>query len=327
MSNKITVRCPGCSKSYTVSAEQIGKKATCKSCSERFVLQTVASAPASDVPAPSRVPEATADKPEQQQPKGFLAKLKQAGKEAASRFREERDRQKQKQAEAASGAEKKEGLTLKEKIAQHRGDHLRATDAEAPPPHLWNLAKFCGCSLKSDFGLDPNTQVFCYFAESCLILRKLDGFRLPKLESTTEVLRIPLLDIEEMHIETADRMGLGRIGTGYLLAGPFGAVIGGLWKTKDKFLRIDWGGQHSIVFGKSKIKADALKQKIVEAIRQVKESGDDVSDAAMNDSQSGSEGDGTDVADAIRKLAELKDQGLLSDEEFSAKKSELLARM
>jgi uncharacterized membrane protein YeaQ/YmgE (transglycosylase-associated protein family) len=41
----------------------------------------------------------------------------------------------------------------------------------------------------------------------------------------------------------------------------------------------------------------------------------------------GSRGDGrADVSEQIRKLGELRDQGVLSDEEFEAKKAELLAR-
>lgn len=35
----------------------------------------------------------------------------------------------------------------------------------------------------------------------------------------------------------------------------------------------------------------------------------------------------TSVADEIRKLAELRDEGILTDAEFQAKKTELLARM
>ena len=36
---------------------------------------------------------------------------------------------------------------------------------------------------------------------------------------------------------------------------------------------------------------------------------------------------GVDIADQISKLAALKEQGILSDEEFAAKKAELLAKM
>jgi hypothetical protein len=35
----------------------------------------------------------------------------------------------------------------------------------------------------------------------------------------------------------------------------------------------------------------------------------------------------TDIPEQIRKLGELKEQGLLTDEEFAAKKTELLARL
>ncbi len=34
-----------------------------------------------------------------------------------------------------------------------------------------------------------------------------------------------------------------------------------------------------------------------------------------------------DLVDQIRKLAELRDEGILSDEEFEAKKAEILRRM
>ncbi len=38
-------------------------------------------------------------------------------------------------------------------------------------------------------------------------------------------------------------------------------------------------------------------------------------------------GEGKDISDQIRRLAELRDQGHISSEEFEAKKSELLKRM
>lgn len=239
-SDRFTCVCPECRAKYKVPEDKRGQTFACQKCQTRFML---------DSTPPTPQPE-----PEQEQPTGFFGKLRQAGKQALEKAQNAGD-----------------GRSMKEILAEHRGDHLRATDAEAPPFHLWKMVKFCGCSLQTDFGLDPNSQLFCYFAESCLILRAMpDAFKMPKVETTEEVLRIPLVEIEKLEVETADRMTLGRIGAGYLLAGPFGAIIGGMWRKKDKFLRVDWGGEHSVVFGKSKVKADELKQLVTKAIREVK---------------------------------------------------------
>jgi ribosomal protein S27E len=40
MTTRVQVECPDCSESYTVKAEQIGKRASCRGCGARFVLRT-----------------------------------------------------------------------------------------------------------------------------------------------------------------------------------------------------------------------------------------------------------------------------------------------
>lgn len=320
MSDKIKVQCPGCSKSYTIHPEQVGKKATCKACGERFVLQpTVATTPKAE---PSQLPATPPPPPPKaESPKGFFGKLKQVGQNAARQLQEETERQKQIQAESGIQG----GFArLREKLDESQGKHLRATDIDPPPMHLWSSIKFCGCSVRDDFGVDPKTQLYVYFIQSCMILaRQKTGLKF----QVDEVLRIPLLEIEDLTLETADRMTLGRIGTGYLLAGPFGGIIGGLWKKQDKFLRVDWGGNHSMVLGSARTKADALQKKILEAIRQVKESDDSHVAVPSTDKQSPIENRNLDISTAIRQLAALRDQGILTDEEFDAKKAELLTRM
>ena len=101
---------------------------------------------------------------------------------------------------------------------------------------------------------------------------------------------------------------------------------GGLWKKKDRFLRIDWGGEHSVVFGGIKtvggVTAAKLQLLITQTIRQVKEAGADENAASVSATaaETSFENDGTDIADAIQKLGGLRDQGILTEDEFSAKK-------
>ena len=345
MAEAVRVACPECSKTYSIRPELLGKKSACKACGEQFVLKLSGPSPtvppplpSANVVAPSGPPNALSDEhtPGPEKPKGFFGSLRAAVRDAAAAgaaaAKEVRDKQAKSQEGADPPAEKKsfreKWTEHQEKLAEMRGDNCRSTDLKAPPANKWMLVKFCGCSLSSDFGLTPKENVFAYCAESALILRKMKGFSLSlSVETTQEVLRVPLTEVEELTVETADRMTLGRIGAGYLLAGPFGALIGGLWKKQDKFLRVDWAGKHSIVFGKAMVDAETLKQRVVEGVRQVREANGEPPGGVPNLAAPTADAKIADVTDAIAKLAALRDQGILTDDEFSAKKAELLSRM
>jgi ribosomal protein L37AE/L43A len=135
---------------------------------------------------------------------------------------------------------------------------------------------------------------------------------------------LPYQSIKKFTISTVDQ--LPRVtATRLLMVGVFALA----WKKgqRDKFLQIDFvdntNVETSIVFGKgSGSDINTLQSKIVAArLDSLKSSGGMPSLPAVQTV------DADNIAARIEELAALRDKGILTPEEFQAKKSELLSRM
>ena len=63
--------------------------------------------------------------------------------------------------------------------------------------------------------------------------------------------------------------------------------------------------------------ADKLREYILDKVKEIR-------DSQKSETSTQSQSDNISVADEIKKFAELKEQGVISEEEFEAKKKELL---
>lgn len=133
-------------------------------------------------------------------------------------------------------------------------------------------------------------------------------------------------------IDTAERLGkLRTLGT-LALAGPLAAVFVGFgMKKKDRFLKLDFaddtGTNISAIFGKGPgCDIQTLQGKILERKHGRLKRIQAVPVVAAVEEQPVTPAT-PDVATSIETLARLRDQGLLSEDEFQAKKKELLARL
>jgi len=126
---------------------------------------------------------------------------------------------------------------------------------------------------------------------------------------------------------------LGGAVAGGLIAGETGAIIGSRKKvneikselithdTRETFLNYFDNGRHSLFFdiGAYQVFNDLMPEKEFSIVSAVRTSEIIKSQTSINDQKS--------VADQIRELAKLKDEGLLTEEEFSVKKKQLLDKI
>lgn len=141
---------------------------------------------------------------------------------------------------------------------------------------------------------------------------------------------VPYEAITGVSIDTAERLGkLRTLGT-WALAGPLAAAFVGFGlKKKDKLLllnfRDDTGTDVAGVFGKGPgCDIPTLQGRISQAKHDYLAS---CPQATVVETEPVVSNDTSDVSDTIAKLAQLRDQGILSDEEFQQKKAELLSRL
>lgn len=120
--------------------------------------------------------------------------------------------------------------------------------------------------------------------------------------------RLPLTSVHHVEWKNASLMD-----NGYIRMNTGDADIKGEFGTPASTIAVQDG--NSIVFARS-------QQSAFEAIR------DEIEQALAGPTKvAAAPVAAVDGADQLRRLAELRDQGVLSDEEFAAKKSEILSRM
>ena len=219
-----------------------------------------------------------------------------------------------------------------EEMAQAVAESSPAGSATLPPQKKGFLATMSEMAEKASrqvavtyvqgpWGITANTAVTLVLEDDGLLLRT--GL-INKKEFA-----VPYEAITGVTVDTAERMTLTRV----LLVGIFAFGM----KKKDKFLKLDFtddtGTSVSAIFGKSMgTDIQTLSGRILEKKRgrllriqdtPTAQAVEDIAIAAPPPPPAAA----TDVASSIEKLARLRDQGLLTDAEFQAKKMELLARL
>ncbi|GAA0717288.1 hypothetical protein GCM10008905_02780 [Clostridium malenominatum] len=118
---------------------------------------------------------------------------------------------------------------------------------------------------------------------------------------------------------TSAKSAIGRGAVGSLLLGPIGLIAAASAKKKGIYsVAIQFkDGNKSLLEVDDKIYKSMLK-----ALLKV-----DQNSELEDNSRSDTESNQQDVAGQIKKLAELRDQGILTEDEFNIKKTELLAKI
>lgn len=167
--------------------------------------------------------------------------------------------------------------------------------------------------VQGPWGIKANSQMTIILDDSGLVLRvgiinKQEFF-------------IPYEAITAMTVDTAERMTLTRV----LLVGIFAFGL----KKKDKFLKLDFQDDThtavSVIFGKGPgCNVPTLQGRISQAKHDylvacpeaVVVEGEPIESSAT-----------TDISATIENLSQLRDKGILSEEEFQRKKTDLLSRL
>ncbi len=151
------------------------------------------------------------------------------------------------------------------------------------------------------------------------------------LDDTGLVLRVGIINKQEffipyeaitgMAVDTAERMTLTRV----LLVGIFAFGL----KKKDKFLKLDFqddtGTAVSAIFGKGPgCDVPTLQGRIAQAKHDYLAA---CPEAVVVEAEPIESSATTDISATIENLAQLRDKGILSEEEFQQKKTELLSRL
>ncbi len=199
-------------------------------------------------------------------------------------------------------------LTVQTQITHLRSEEKRYRESEMYVNYL-----------HGPYDTKPNTTMFLRIEGAELIARTLVGF-----SGRENAFQIPLEAIKGTEIETTERMTVLRT----VLLGIYAFGM----KKKDKLLRIDYddgGTDSSIVVGKGAgIEMEEVSGRILSARREhLKSIGKTAIQTEKETPAGTSTHDTVDIAETIKKLAELKEQGLLTEEEYSAKKAELLDRI
>jgi hypothetical protein len=157
-------------------------------------------------------------------------------------------------------------------------------------------------------------------------LLRLELFPIPRRILPRELFRMPYDSIVEATVDTAERMTLTRV---WLLS-----IFAFGFKKKDKLLKLDFHDQSglnvTVVFGKASFgtEMDTLSGKILanrrEAlVRQARAAPPTIAVRPPDDTTIPRE----DVCGLLQKLGSLRERGILTEEEFQKKKSELLSRL
>ena len=167
--------------------------------------------------------------------------------------------------------------------------------------------------VQGPWGVKANSQMTMTLDESGLLLRigiinKQEFF-------------IPYEAITGMTVDTAERMTLTRL----LLVGILAFGL----KKKDKFLKLDFqddtGTAVSAIFGKGAgCDIPTLQGRISQAKHDYLVA---CPQAVVVETEPAESSAATDISATIESLAQLRDKGILSEEEFQQKKAELLSRL
>lgn len=126
---------------------------------------------------------------------------------------------------------------------------------------------------------------------------------------------IPTTDIKDIAIEGKDEVSRRVTVTRLFAVGIFAFALKKKSKDKDAFITVELNdGQEAVFHIKDKSPME-LKAKLSKAVAQIKQNTQKPTDAAGS----------TSAADELAKLATLKKRGIITQDEFDKKKTELLA--
>lgn len=140
-----------------------------------------------------------------------------------------------------------------------------------------------------------------------------------------EHINVPYLSITDISVDTAERLSA----LGLLLIGVFAFAF----KVKDRFLKIsitdEAGLRTNIIFGKVPFgpNMDEVARRIIYRRQQLLQlSKTTTANAQETTNAQGTSTPQNDIASTLERLASLRDKGILTEEEFQQKKTEILAR-
>ncbi|MDD7793714.1 SHOCT domain-containing protein [Clostridium sp. 'White wine YQ'] len=148
-----------------------------------------------------------------------------------------------------------------------------------------------------------------------------------------EIIHISLRDITKAEYLDNTQVTKDVTLTRMLLVGPFAFALKKTKKAEQFFVVINYnvnGMESKIIF------EDKRAMEVVSAIIKAKSQNNKIKDELIEDNSEkhiqsdesiNNETDKDNIIDLIKELAELKEQGILTEEEFSEKKKELLARL
>lgn len=212
-----------------------------------------------------------------------------------------------------------------ERDAEEKAERKRIIRDARREGRLFNV-KF----VSGPFGIKPGSEVNLVLQDDRMSLLKA---ALAGLMDSSEF-AIPYRLIKAANVETAERIGMLRTAAGYALFGVLGAGLAAFgFKKKDKFLHVEFvdkGMDSSLVLGKGTLgtSMEAIRGELLATRREHLASMPEEeaqTPAAVTEAED--RGRGGDIVEQVEKLAALRDKGLITDEEFEAKKKELLSRI
>lgn len=222
-------------------------------------------------------------------------------------------------------------LTLRETLAA-KSPELTADDVNSEPNDDWwvspeafkslGLAGMLNLSGVSYYGGWPGHQ--SAEGKSSLVMRvDQSGISLRRFKA---IFTIPWSEISDIVVEGPDEAQRRFTATRLVLLGPLGLAFKKDRKgSKEAIITVKTRAGDEAIFNVAKTLPREIAPKLEPVAMQARRAskGDDRTDADRVPTAEG----GPDLAEQIEKLADLKAKGILTDEEFAGKKTELLARM
>jgi len=143
------------------------------------------------------------------------------------------------------------------------------------------------------------------------------------LRGLSTIFTIPWQEITDLEVDGAGsvskRVTAGRVAVMGIFA------LAAKKKTKDSMLIVTTASGDQALFHSSRITALELREKLLPIITQIRKAKADAQRSASAANAAGpTASPPTTVADELTKLAQLRDSGILSDEEFASQKARLL---
>ncbi len=208
---------------------------------------------------------------------------------------------------------------------------VQAVNAVSAPKYDGHIVYVSG-----PFDVKPGTRMELYWDDSAVIFKGSKTL----FSDIQELFRIPYASVTGAAVDTAEQLGKMRTLGAYALAGPLAAVFVGFGlKKKDKLLRIDFQDETGLsvaaIFHKYESRffspqgIDALVGIILTRRRELLGKTANLTTNALhqNDLDKPLLSPKEDMTSLLEKIASLRDKGILTEEEFQKKKTELLSRL